>query len=119
MDANRAPATSDSLSDAIRGVRNFEAIFQIPAAHHLVLVRSRSQGCPISAVFWEHNEYDAQGRLVAHYRSFEQVSASGERQRGWRRFDSHGGLVNEDDDLQYPPRVSAVISNSDGDSRWE
>ena len=44
MDANRAPATSDSLSDAIRGVRNFEAIFQIPATHQLVLVRSRSQG---------------------------------------------------------------------------
>jgi hypothetical protein len=119
MEANRAPATSDSLSAAIRGVRNFEAIFQIPATHQLVLVRSRSQGCPISAVFWEHDEFDAQGRLVARYRSFEQVSASGERQRGWRRFDSHGQLVSEDNDLQYTPRVFAVISTRDGNSRWE
>ena len=119
MEANRPPATFDSLSDAIRGARNFEAIFQIPATHQLVLVRSRSQGCPISAVFWEHDEYDAQGCLVAHYRSFEQVNASGERQRGWRRFDSHGHLVNEDDDLQYAPKVPAVIRNRDGNSTWQ
>jgi hypothetical protein len=119
MEANRAPAPPDSLSAAIRGVRNFEAIFQIPATHQLVLVRSRSQGCPMSAVFWEHDEYDAQGRLVAHYRSFEQVNASGERQRRWCRFDSHGHLVSEDHDLQYTPKVSAVISKTDRDSRWE
>ena len=118
MEANRAPATSDSLSAAIRGARNFEAIFQIPAAHQLVLVRSRSQGCPISAVFWEHDEYDAQGRLVARYCSFEQVNASGDRQRGWRRFDSHGHLVSEDDDLHYSPRVSAMISKTNGNTRW-
>ena len=119
MEANRPPAPSDSLSAAIRGARNFEAIFQIPATHQLVLVRSRSQGCPISAIFWEHDEYDAQGRLVAHYRSFEQVNASGERQRGWRRFDGQGHLVSEDHDLHYAPRVSAVIRKTDGGSRWE
>jgi hypothetical protein len=119
MEANRAPATSDRLRDAIRGLRNFEAIFQIPATHQLVLVRSRSQGCPISAVFWEHDEYDPQGRLVARYCSFEQVNASGDRQRGWRRFDSHGHLVSEDDDLQYAPKVSAMTRNKDGDSTWQ
>ncbi len=119
MEANRAPATSESLSPAIRGVRNFEAIFQIPATHQLVLVRSRSQGCPISAVFWEHCEYDSQGYLVASYRSYEQVNASGERQRGWRRFDSHGHLVSEDDDLQYALKVSAMTRNKDGDSTWQ
>jgi|ERR687893_356374 hypothetical protein len=116
MEANRAPATSESWSDAIRGVRNFEAIFQIPATHQLVLVRSRSQGCPISAVFWEHAEYDAQGGFVARYCSFEQVNDLGERQRGWRRFDSHGHLVGEDDDLQYAPKVSGMTRNMDGDS---
>ena len=119
MEANRAPAASDRLSDAIRGVRNFEAIFQIPAIHQLVLVRSRSQGCPISAVFWQHDEYDAQGRLVAHYFSFEQVNDLGERQRGWRKFDSHGHLVSEHDDLQYAPKVSAVIRNRNGEFPWQ
>ena len=119
MEVNRAPATSDSLSAAIRGARNFEAIFQIPATHQLVLVRSRSLGCPISAVFWEHDEYDAQGRLAARYCSFESVNASGERQRGWRRFDSHGHLVSEDDDLQYAPKVTALTRNRDGNSIWQ
>ena len=119
MEDNRAPATSDRLSDAIRGARNFEAIFQIPVNHQLVLVRSRSQGCPISAVFWEHDEYDAQRRLVARYCSFEQVNASGDRQRGWRTFDSHGHLVSEDDDLQYATKVSAMTRNRDGDSTWQ
>ncbi len=119
MEANRAPATSDSLSDAIRGARNFEAIFQIPATHQLVLVRSRSQGCPLSAILWEHDEYDTLGRLVARYRSFEKVNDSGERQRGWRKFDSHGHLVSEDDDLQYAPRDSAVVRNRDGNSPWQ
>jgi len=112
-------ATSDGLSAAIRGDRNFEAIFQIPAAHQLVLVRSRSQGCPVSAVFWEHDEYDSEGRLVARYFSFEQISDSGERQRGWRRFDGQGHLMSEDNDLLYTPKVPAVISNRDGNSRWE
>ena len=100
MELDRAHATLDSLRTSINDEHNFEAIFQIPATHRLVLVRSRSQGCPLIAISWEHDEYDALGRLVARYRSFEKVNPAGERQRGWRRFDSHGHLVSEDHDLQ-------------------
>jgi hypothetical protein len=119
MELDRAHATPASLRTSINDEHNFEAIFQIPATHRLVLVRSRSRGCPLSAIFWEHDEYDTLGRLVARYRSFEQVNDLGERQRGWRKFDSHGHLVSEDDDLQYAPRLSAVIRNRDGNSTWQ
>jgi len=100
MELDRAHATPDSLRTSINDEHNFEAIFHIPATHQLVLVRSRSQGCPLSAVFWEHDEYDTLGRLVARYRSFERVSPGGETQRGWCRFDCHGHIVSKDDDLQ-------------------
>jgi hypothetical protein len=89
------------MRTSIRDQHNFEAVFHIPPTHQLVLVRSRSQGCPLSAIVWEHDEFDTLGRLVARYRSFEQVmDPAGKTQRGWRRFDSHGHLVSEDDDLQ-------------------
>ena len=78
-----------------------------------------ARAVPFSAVFWEHDEYDSQGRLLAHYFSFEQVNDLGERQTGWRKFDSHGHLVSEDDDLQYAPGVSAVIRNRDGNAPWQ
>ena len=84
-----------------------------------MLVRSRSWGCPLSAIFWEHDEYDTLGRLLAHYFSFEQVNDLGERQRGWRKFDSHGHLVSEHNDLQYAPRVSAVIRKRNGNFPWQ
>ena len=99
-EANLLHATPNSLSAAIRGARNFEAIFQMPTTHQLVLVRSRSRGCPLAAISWEHDEYDMLGRLVARYRSFEKVSPTGETQRGWCRFDCHGHIMGEDDDLQ-------------------
>ena len=82
------------------GMTGFEAIFQIPATHRLVLVRSRSQGCPLTAICWEHDEYDTLGRLVARYRSFEKGSPVGGIQRGWRRFDCHGHIMSGNDDLQ-------------------
>ncbi len=99
-DAYVPHATPDGSRSSIRDEHRFEAIFQIPATHRLVLVRSRSQGCPLSAICWEHDEYDTLGRLVARYRSYEQVTPAGETQRGWRRFDCHGHMVNEEDDLQ-------------------
>ena len=100
MEAHLPHAAPDRSRPFIRDEHRFEAIFQIPAIHRLVLVRSRSQGCPLSAICWEHDEYDSLGRLVARYRSFEQIDATGRTQRGWRRFDCHGHMMSEEDDLQ-------------------
>jgi hypothetical protein len=77
-----------------------ETIFHIPATHHLVLVRSRSQGCPPTAIDWEHDEFASDERLVARYRSFERISPTGERQRCWHKFDCIGELVSEEGDLR-------------------
>jgi hypothetical protein len=100
MKAHPPPAAPDRSYNRVRDEHNFEAVFHIPATHRLVLVRSRSQGCPLSAIFWEHDEFDMQGRLVARYRSFEHVmNPEGETQRGWRRFDCHGHMMSEEDDL--------------------
>ena len=100
MEANWPHAALDSLRTPIRDEHNFEAVFHIPGIHQLVLVRTRSQGCPLSAICWEHDEFDMQGRLVARYRSFEHVmNPEGETQRGWRRFDCHGHMMSEEDDL--------------------
>jgi hypothetical protein len=54
IEANRPHAAPDSMRTPIRDEHNFEAVFQIPATHQLVLVRSRSQGCPLTAISWEH-----------------------------------------------------------------
>ena len=75
-------AASFRTSMSLRESHNFEMIFRIPAMHSLVLVRSRSQGCPAVAIDWEHNEFASDGRLVARYQSFERVGRSGERQSG-------------------------------------
>jgi hypothetical protein len=90
---------SSHASRALRESHNFETIFHIPATHRLVLVRSRSQGCPPTAIGWEHDEYGSDGRLVARYRSFERISPTGERQSGWRKFDCVGELVSKEVDL--------------------
>jgi hypothetical protein len=100
MDISQPHATPDTSHTSLRDEHNFEAVFQIPTTHRLVLVRSRSQGCPLSAISWEHNEYDSLGRLVARYRSFEQVNAAGQTQRGWRRFDCYGHMMSKEDDLR-------------------
>ena len=100
MEANPPHAASDKSHTRVRDEHNFEAVFHIPATHRLVLARSRSQGCPLSAIFWEHDEYDSLGCLVARYRSFEQIDATGRTQRGWRRFDGDGHMMSEENDLQ-------------------
>ena len=81
-------------------VPRFEVIFQVPATHRLLAVRSRSRGGLIRGVYWEHEEYDAGGRLVARYESFEEISATGERQSGWSKFDCAGQLVSKGTDLR-------------------
>jgi hypothetical protein len=89
-----------AYATSLHEAHNFEAIFHVPAAHRLMLVRSRSQGCPAVAIDWEHDEYAPDGCLVARYQSFERLGPSGERQNGWRKFDRIGQLVNEEDSLR-------------------
>jgi hypothetical protein len=93
-------AASSRASMSLRESHNFEAIFHIPVTHRLVLVRSRSQGCPPVAIDWEHHEYASDGRMVARYQSFERLGPSGKRQSGWRKFDRIGQLVSEEDSVR-------------------
>ena len=75
---------------------NFEAIFRVPPTHRLVAVRSRSRAGIVAGTFWEHEEYDALGRLVARYESFEETNPhSNVRRSGWRKYDVVGRLVAE------------------------
>jgi hypothetical protein len=77
---------------------NFEAIFRISAEHRLVQVRSRSRAGILAGTFWDHEEYDAVGRLIARYESFEEMNpCSNDRRSGWRKYDIIGRLVAEGD----------------------
>jgi hypothetical protein len=77
---------------------NFEAIFCISAEHRLVQVRSRSRAGLLAGTFWDHEEYDAAGRLIGRYESFEEMSPRGnDRRSGWRKYDIVGRLVAEGD----------------------
>lgn len=91
-----------SLSDLLDAVPNFEAVYRIPQTHTLVAVRSRTQGGLTTTVCWEHDEYDASGRLVACYRSFHLVTAAGEQRSGWQKFDREGQLLSERKILRQP-----------------
>ena len=75
---------------------NFEAIFRIPPTHRLIAVRSRSRAGIVGGTFWDHEEYDALGRLVARYESFEEQDPRGvHRRSGWRKYDILGRLAAE------------------------
>jgi hypothetical protein len=75
---------------------NFETVFRIPATHWLVAVRSRSRAGIVAGTFWDHEEYDAMGRLVARYESFEETNPHGSARRsGWRKYDVVGRVVAE------------------------
>ena len=77
---------------------NFEAILRIPPAHRLLAVRSRSRAGIVRGTFWDHEEYDDKGLLVARYESFAEIGPrSNERRSGWKKYDLFGRLVAEGD----------------------
>jgi hypothetical protein len=77
---------------------NFEAVFRIPSVNRLVAVRSRSRAGFLKGTFWDHEEYDSLGRLIARYESYEEVNPrSNHRRSGWRKYDIIGRLVAEGD----------------------
>ena len=86
---------SDAPTASIRDASNFEAIFHIPSAHYLLVVRSRSRGGFLSGVYWEHEEYDTTGALIARYQSFSESRDGRVCQSGWRKYDLAGRLIEE------------------------
>ncbi len=99
MPHSSASSQLNSLNPPVGEVPNFEAVFQVPSTHRLLLVRSRSRGGLDPGVYWGHEEYCSAGRLLARYECFEEVSAAGERRCGWRKFDETGQLICTGDDL--------------------
>ena len=88
----------------------FEVLFEIPPHHRLVQVRSRSRGGLVSGTYWEHEEYDAGGRLVARFESFVEAGPDGHRESGWSKYDpserlvGSGALAWAADDAEHPVR---------------
>jgi hypothetical protein len=84
------------LLERIAAIPNFEAIFGVAADHRLEQVRSRSRGGALRGTFWTHEEYDADGRLVARYESFREFdAAAGTSRNGWVKYDADGWVVDE------------------------
>ena len=82
---------------SVGAIASFEALFEVPPQHRLEQVRLRSRGGQIRGTVWEHHEYDAGGRLVARYASFEETGSNGQRAAGWRKYDPSGRLVDARD----------------------
>jgi len=94
-----AVGASSALSTSLRDVLNLEAICAFPPDHHILAVCSRTQCGPTPNIVLEHEEFDASGSLMTSYTSFEQMTAAGERQSGWRRSDCDDRVVREGDSL--------------------
>lgn len=76
--------------------RSFETLFGVRAEHTLVLVRSRSCGGLVCGDYWEHVEYDAEGRLAASYASFDEVDQrTGQHRSGYRKLSPDGRVLRE------------------------
>ena len=73
----------------------FENIFGLSGAHVLRLASYRRSGERLRRERWEHEEYDAEGRLVAVYESWSvSDAASGRRvDGGFVQFAANGDLV--------------------------
>jgi hypothetical protein len=74
-------------------MRSFEAIFCVPVHHQLNLVRSRARGGLSRAEYWEHEELDPTGKLVARYESFHEIAGGGSGHSGWRKYAPDGQLL--------------------------
>jgi hypothetical protein len=74
-------------------MRSFEAIFRVPVAHHLNLVRSKARGGIVRGEYWEHEELDGSGQTVARYETFCESNGGGSAWSGWRKYDPNGRLI--------------------------
>ncbi|MGY2052571.1 hypothetical protein [Methylobacterium sp. JK268] len=87
----------------------FETIFQVPVAHRLTIMGSRSRGGPADGVCWFHTEIDAGGQVVARYETYDETDADGRDRCGWRRFDARGRLVGRH---EVPQRWAELVRGS-------
>jgi hypothetical protein len=60
----------------------------------------------VHGVSWEHEQYDAQGHLVARYISFDEVDARGQHSSGWEKYGAEGQLLEVGGPL--PPDVAPL-----------
>jgi hypothetical protein len=74
-------------------MRCFEWTFRVPPYHRLQQVRSRARAGVVRGVYWEHEEYNPAGFLVARYESYEEIAEAAPRRSGWRKFDPEGRLL--------------------------
>jgi hypothetical protein len=90
-------------------MRSFESLYRVPATHRLVPVRSRSRGGNVPATYWEHEEYDASGRLIARYESYvESASGVDGGRSGWCKYNARGVLVDRRAGLPLDLREEAA-----------
>jgi hypothetical protein len=75
----------------------FKEVFGITKDHTL---RLASQRFRYSDRDWTHEEYDAQGRFVARYQSWDYLLFDKSHKIGWRKLNPDGKLLEQHDDLR-------------------
>ena len=74
----------------------FEEIFKIPLDHTLKKTRERLKTLDDN---WKHEEFDAQGQLVARYESWDYLTPGVSHNSGWRKVSPDGAVLEEHNDL--------------------
>ena len=71
--------------------------FNIPEGHVLKQTDYKAEGPVMNDEDWKHEEFDAEGQLVARYTSWHHtdVRHKGGTTSGWQKFDTSGKLVSE------------------------
>ena len=84
-------------------MKGFENVFGIRIEHRLELVRSRSRGGVVRGEYFDHEEFDSRGNLIARYESFSEIDpVTRTAHRGWYRYDAEGFLTDRHDDIPEP-----------------
>ena len=78
----------------------FEEIFKVPATHVLKQTKFRSKGTLGQNDKWEHEEYDADGGLVARYSSWHNTNLRTlNSTSGYEKHSPEGKLLHASKDL--------------------
>ncbi len=78
-------------------MRSFEAILHVPPDHRLEQIRTSACDGVVQQIHWEHQEYDASGRMIARYHSFVELRENGQQYCGWRKYNSSGHMIEAED----------------------
>ena len=79
----------------------FEEIFNVPGNHSLRQLSFRQKGTLAQNEYWEHEEIDSNGIIVARYESWHCTSINPpfKTRSGFRKFSADGKLASEADNL--------------------